>query len=73
MDHNHTLIKEDYEELLEWERRNVELDTSKMTIAEREKLKWQNPVNLPNNPYAPENLAKRIRQRENSGFALPPR
>ncbi|CAL8138300.1 unnamed protein product [Orchesella dallaii] len=71
MDANQTLIKEDYEELLEWERsRNI--DSSKMTIAEREKLKWQNPVNLVNNPYAPENLAKRIRQRENSGFSLPP-
>ncbi|ODN01221.1 Myosin light chain kinase, smooth muscle [Orchesella cincta] len=71
MDANQTLIKEDYEALLEWEQsRNI--DSSKMTIAEREKLKWQNPVNLPNNPYAPENLAKRIRQRENSGFSLPP-
>lgn len=71
MDRNQTLFKEDYEDLLEWERRDI--DVSKMTIAEREKLKWQNPVNLPNNPYAPENLAKRIRQRENSGFSLPQR
>jgi hypothetical protein len=31
-----------------------------MRIAEREKEKWNNPVQLPNNPYTPENLIKRI-------------
>ncbi|CAG7838304.1 unnamed protein product [Allacma fusca] len=35
--------------------------TKRFTVAEREKMKWANPVKLDFNPYAPENLAKRIR------------
>ena len=38
----------------------------RFTVAEREKSKWANPVKLEFNPYAPENLAKRIRAGRNS-------
>jgi len=33
------------------------------TIAAREHEKWQHAVPLPNNPYSPENIEKRLRQR----------
>ncbi|PSN42227.1 hypothetical protein C0J52_18490, partial [Blattella germanica] len=33
------------------------------TIAEREHLKWQRAVPLPNNPYSPENISKRQNRR----------
>lgn len=67
---NQTLVKEDYEAELQ-DYNNV--DPSKMTIAEREKQKWLHPVNLPNNPYAPERLEKRIKERESGNFHLQPR
>ncbi|XP_035702852.1 uncharacterized protein LOC110846713 isoform X2 [Folsomia candida] len=68
LNRNQTMVREDYEAGLSESYRNT--DPATMTVAEKEKLKWMNPVNLPNNPYAPENLAKRIRQRE-SNFHLP--
>lgn len=48
------MVREDYEAGLSESYRNT--DPATMTVAEKEKLKWMNPVNLPNNPYAPENL-----------------
>ena len=48
----------------------VEMDEDdhnrRFTVAEREKSKWANPIKLEFNPYAPENLAKRIRAGRNS-------
>lgn len=30
-------------------------------IAEREKAKWNNPIEMKDNPYTPENIAKRVK------------
>jgi len=67
-------VKEDYEaDLKNQESDTSSIDPSKMTVAEREKIKWANPVKLSNNPYAPENLERRIKQRDAGTFVLPPR
>lgn len=62
---------DDKESNLEAETESVEISADKpmpkMRIAEREKEKWNNPVKIKNNPYAPENLVKRI----NEPFTLP--
>jgi len=42
----------------------------RFSIAEREKMKWAHPVELANNPYAKENLEKRMRDRENTPLPL---
>ncbi len=70
---NQTMVKEDYEADLSDSYHSVVVDPTKMSVAEREKEKWLHPINLPNNPYAPENLAKRIRQRESGSFHMPTR
>uniref|UniRef100_A0A1A9WMU7 Uncharacterized protein n=1 Tax=Glossina brevipalpis TaxID=37001 RepID=A0A1A9WMU7_9MUSC len=41
------------------------------SIAEREYLKWHNAVDMPNNPYAPEALRKRINGSEERCMDLP--
>lgn len=33
-------------------------------IAEREKAKWNNAIEMKDNPYTPENIAKRTKNRE---------
>lgn len=38
------------------------------SIAEREHMKWQNAVELPNNPYSAEALQRRLSQSSNTKF-----
>jgi hypothetical protein len=73
LNRNQTLIKEDYEADLLIHTNLNSSDPAKMSVAEKEKMKWANPIHIQNNPYAPENLARRIRQRDNGSFAMPPR
>lgn len=49
----------------------LERKPSTGSIAEREYLKWHNAVDMPNNPYAPEALRKRINGSEERCMDLP--
>ncbi|KAI9577618.1 hypothetical protein GQX74_013312 [Glossina fuscipes] len=49
----------------------VQACRSVSSIAEREYLKWHNAVDMPNNPYAPEALKKRINGSQERCMDLP--